>query len=68
MREDQTPKAIEDNARFFENKEEIPKFAITMGVGTIMEAKECLLLASGKNKAESGSPDWTRTGMLMRWV
>lgn len=53
MREDQTPKTIEDNARFFENKEKIPKFAITMGVGTIMEAKECLLLASGKNKAET---------------
>ncbi|MCK4437183.1 6-phosphogluconolactonase, partial [bacterium] len=28
------------------------KFAITMGVGTIMEARMCMLLASGKRKAE----------------
>lgn len=48
-----TPETVKDNARFFKNKDEVPKFAITMGVGTIMEAKECLLLASGKNKAEA---------------
>jgi len=48
-----TPETVEDNARFFENKDEVPKFAITMGGGSIMEAKECLLLASGKNKAET---------------
>ena len=43
---------VEDNARFFKNRDEVPRYAITMGVGTIMEAKECILLASGKNKAE----------------
>ena len=42
---------IEDNARFFENKEEVPVYAITMGVGTILEAKEIILLASGESKA-----------------
>ena len=31
----------------------VPKMAITMGVGTIMEAKQCLLLASGASKAEA---------------
>jgi glucosamine-6-phosphate deaminase len=41
----------EDNARFFKSKEEVPKFAITMGVGTIMDAKELLLLANKKGKA-----------------
>ncbi len=46
-------KTIQDNARFFENKEEVPKYAITMGVGTIMEAKELLLLASGEGKADA---------------
>ncbi len=46
-------KTINDNARFFENKEEVPKYAITMGVGTIMEAKELLLLASGEGKADA---------------
>lgn len=47
---DQTCK---DNARFFENKEEVPRYAITMGVGTIMQAQELLLLASGAAKAEA---------------
>ncbi len=42
-----------DNARFFEHQEEVPKYAITMGVGTIMDAKHLLLLASGKNKTNA---------------
>ncbi|TVP88321.1 MAG: glucosamine-6-phosphate deaminase [Alkalicoccus sp.] len=44
---------VEANARFFENEEEVPKTAITMGIGTILEAGEILLLASGKNKAHA---------------
>jgi glucosamine-6-phosphate deaminase len=47
-----TQQTIEDNARFFDKEEEVPRFAITMGVGTIMEAKEILLLANGSKKAE----------------
>jgi glucosamine-6-phosphate deaminase len=47
-----TKQTIDDNARFFDNPEEVPRFAITMGVGTILEAKEILLLASGDQKAE----------------
>jgi len=43
---------IEDNARFFEKEEDVPRFAITVGVGTILEAKKLLLIASGKKKAE----------------
>ncbi len=43
---------ILDSARFFQRKEEVPRFAITMGVGTIMEAKRILLLASGEAKAD----------------
>jgi glucosamine-6-phosphate deaminase len=31
----------------------VPKYAITMGAGTIMEAKKILLLANGANKAEA---------------
>jgi len=41
----------EANARFFKSPEEVPKYAITMGVGTIMDAKALLLLASGEAKA-----------------
>jgi glucosamine-6-phosphate deaminase len=48
-----TEETMEDNARFFERKEDVPRYAITMGVGTILEAKECLLLASGEPKAEA---------------
>ncbi len=43
---------IKDNARFFDSEDEVPKFAITMGVGTILDAKFCLLLCSGEKKAE----------------
>ena len=44
---------IDDNARFFKKREDVPIYAITMGVGTILEAKELVLLASGKSKAEA---------------
>lgn len=43
----------EANARFFKNPHEVPKYAITMGVGTIMDAKQLLLLANGEGKAEA---------------
>lgn len=43
---------IEDNARFFKKKEDVPRFAITMGVGTILEARKILLIANGEKKAD----------------
>jgi glucosamine-6-phosphate deaminase len=46
-----TKQTIEDNARFFDNEKDVPRYAITMGVGTIMEAHTCLLLASGSGKS-----------------
>jgi glucosamine-6-phosphate deaminase len=42
---------IEDNRKFFAPGEEIPQCAITMGIGTILEAKRILLLATGSSKA-----------------
>ena len=45
-------KTIEDNARFFDTIEEVPKQAISMGIKTIMSSKKILLLASGIGKAE----------------
>ena len=42
---------IEDNARFFERPEDVPIYAITMGVGTILDAGKIILLASGENKS-----------------
>jgi glucosamine-6-phosphate deaminase len=44
---------IDDNARFFEHREDVPVYAITMGVGTILEARQLLLVASGKSKARA---------------
>jgi glucosamine-6-phosphate deaminase len=44
---------IDDNARFFENREDVPIYSITMGVGTILEAEEIILLINGENKAEA---------------
>lgn len=46
-----TEETIEDNARFFSRPEEVPRFAITMGIGTILEARKCIMLASGLRKA-----------------
>ncbi len=43
----------EANARFFNSLEEVPKKAITMGIETIMESKEILMLVSGANKKEA---------------
>ena len=44
---------IDDNARFFAKREDVPIYAITMGVGTILEARELLFLANGANKADA---------------
>jgi glucosamine-6-phosphate deaminase len=44
---------IDDNARFFESREDVPVYAITMGVGTILAARRLILLASGKAKANA---------------
>lgn len=46
-------KTRRDNARFFASVEEVPEYAITMGVGTIMEAHGLLLMASGQEKADA---------------
>lgn len=49
---DLTEKTIKDNARFFEDESQVPRKAITMGIGTILEARRIILLATGGNKAE----------------
>jgi len=44
---------IRDNARFFTDEQEVPRFCLTMGIGTVMEAKIIILLASGKGKSDA---------------
>jgi|SRR5699024_9900036 len=43
---------IEDNSRFFDSIDQVPKAAITMGIGSILKAREIILLANGENKAK----------------
>jgi len=46
-----TARTIADNARFFKEDEYQPHLSITMGIGTILEAREIVLLATGESKA-----------------
>lgn len=48
-----TESTIDANQRFFARREDVPKQAVTMGVGNIMRAKKVILLAFGKGKAEA---------------
>lgn len=44
---------IQDNGRFFDSIDEVPRQAITMGLKSILGAKRILILASGENKADA---------------
>jgi len=46
-----TPETVAANRPFFQDEKEVPRFCLTMGIGTIIETKMALLLASGNNKA-----------------
>lgn len=48
-----TSETIRDNARFFGSEDQVPRLAVTMGVGTILEARRCLLVAMGVGKAQA---------------
>lgn len=44
-------KTIDANARFFSSADDVPKYALTMGMKAIMQAKKILLVANGEGKA-----------------
>ena len=48
-----TENTIMANARFFASEEEVPRFAVTMGMGAIMSAKSIVLVANGGAKAQA---------------
>jgi len=48
-----TEDTIEANKRFFESADEVPRYAYSMGLASIMSADKILLLAYGENKAEA---------------
>lgn len=43
---------VNANSRFFENIDDVPKEAYTMGIKSIMQAKKIVIVVNGKNKAE----------------
>lgn len=48
------PSTIKDNSRFFNNDiSKVPTQALTIGIGTIMDAREVIIMATGENKAEA---------------
>lgn len=46
-----TPRTRADNAKYFGGEAKVPAHVVTMGIGTIMEAGQCLVLALGQRKA-----------------
>ncbi|MBP8989036.1 MAG: glucosamine-6-phosphate deaminase [Clostridia bacterium] len=48
-----TEDTIEANARFFSRSEDVPRQAISMGIGTIMKARKIVMLATGAQKARA---------------
>ena len=47
-----TESTINANSRLFDSIDDVPREAYTMGIGTIMAAKEILVVASGADKAD----------------
>lgn len=48
-----TPRTRRDNARFFGSEAAVPHHVITMGIGTILDSRSILMLATGASKAEA---------------
>ena len=48
-----TQSTIDANSRFFASADEVPKKALSMGIGTILKSKKIVLLASGEGKADA---------------
>ncbi|MDA7864832.1 glucosamine-6-phosphate deaminase [bacterium] len=69
---DLTENTIEANSRFFKSAAEVPRHAITMGIGTILESRRIVLMATGESKAEvvqaaiEGSADPTNPASLLQ--
>lgn len=48
-----TQSTIEANTRFFDKADDVPRSAISMGIGTIMLARKIVMIATGEGKAEA---------------
>ena len=66
-----TQSTIEANRRFFESENDVPRQAISLGIGSIMNARRILLLATGADKAEAiraqvGTVDTAPSRIILR--
>ena len=48
-----TESTIEANSRFFASLDEVPRYSLTMGMGSILKARKIIILVSGKEKKEA---------------
>ena len=48
-----TENTIEANARFFASADEVPKHALTMGIGSVFKARKIIIMANGVDKADA---------------
>lgn len=48
-----TNETIEANKRYFDSEKDVPEYAYSMGIASIMAAKKIILMAYGKNKADA---------------
>lgn len=48
-----TPRTIEANTRFFSSEAEVPRYALTMGIRSIMQARRIVIAVSGEDKAKA---------------
>ncbi len=48
-----TPNTIDANSRFFDSYDDVPKHALTMGIGSVFKAKTIVILASGAGKKDA---------------
>lgn len=48
-----TESTIEANERFFDHADDVPRYAYSMGIGSILQAKQILIVAYGEAKAEA---------------
>jgi len=46
-------RTIADNTRFFKSVNDVPRYALTMGIGTILEARKIIMLANKDSKADA---------------
>ncbi|MTI18083.1 glucosamine-6-phosphate deaminase [Rhodobacteraceae bacterium RKSG542] len=50
-----TTSTLQANRQYFDSDEEMPHFAITMGIESILSARHCVLLATGESKADAAA-------------